>query len=167
MRRNKKILFICQGAVIAAAYTVLTLISHLFGLDAGAFQLRISEALCVLPAFTAAAIPGLYVGCLLSAVLTGAVWLDVLVGPIATLLGALGAYFICRTGNMRCKYFVPLPTLVANTLIIPPVLAFGYSLEAALPYLWICVGVSELLSAYVLGLLFYTTLDKRRNQIFF
>ncbi len=167
MRRNKKILFVCQGAVIAAVYTVLTLVSHLFGLDAGPFQLRISEALCVLPAFTAAAVPGLYVGCLLSAVLTGAVWLDIIIGPIATLLGALGAYFVCRKGGSCCKYLVSLPTLAANTLLIPPVLAFGYSIEKALPYLWLSVGVSELLSACVLGMLFYGALDKRRNQIFF
>ncbi len=167
MQKNKKILFLCQGAVIAAIYTALTLLSHIFGLGSGAVQLRISEALCVLPAFAPAAIPGLYVGCLLSALLTGAVWLDVLIGPVATLIGALGAYIICR-GNVRGKkYIVALPTLLSNTLLIPPVLAYGYGIQTALPLLYLTVGVSELLSAYVLGVFFYSALDKRRNQIFF
>ncbi len=163
MRRNKKILYICQGAAVAAIYAALTLAAQLVGLGAGVLQLRISEALCVLPAFIPAAIPGLYVGCLLSALLSGAVWLDVLVGPIATLIGALGAYAL---GN-REKYLVPLPTLAANTLLVPPVLAYGYAVETALPLLYLSIGISELLSAYVLGIVFYGALDKRRNHIFF
>ncbi len=163
MRRNKKILFVCQGAVIAAIYAVLTLLAHLFGFDAGVVQLRISEALCVLPAFTAAAIPGLYVGCFLSALLTGAVWLDVLIGPIATLIGAFGAYLLRSKG----KYLVPLPTLLSNALLIPPVLAYGYGINVALPLLYLGIGVSECISAYVLGIFFYGALDRRKNQIFF
>ena len=57
--RNKKVLFITQGAVIAAIYVVLTYIVSLLGLTNGVIQVRLSEALTILPVFTPAAIPGL------------------------------------------------------------------------------------------------------------
>ncbi len=162
MKRNVKSLFICQGAIIAAIYVVLTYAARIFGLDAGVIQLRISEALCVLPALTSAAIPGLYLGCLLANLLSGAMWLDVLFGPIATLLGALGAYAL-----RRHKWLVPLPTVAANTLIIPFVLAYGYGAQASVPVLMLTVGVGECLGAYVFGMCLLCAICKRRKQIFF
>ena len=64
--RNKKVLFLTQAAVIAAIYVVLTIFISAFNLASGAIQVRISEALTILPFFTPAAIPGLAIGCLLS-----------------------------------------------------------------------------------------------------
>ena len=84
---NKKIKFITQAAVIAALYTVLTFIANALGLANQAIQVRISEALTILPVFTPAAIPGLFAGCLLSNVLTGCALLDVVFGSLATLIG--------------------------------------------------------------------------------
>ena len=78
--RNKKVLFITQGAVIAAIYVVLTYIVSLLGLTNGVIQVRLSEALTILPVFTPAAIPGLVVGCVISNILTGAVIWDVIFG---------------------------------------------------------------------------------------
>ena len=69
--RNKKVLFLTQAAVIAAIYVVLTIFISAFNLASGAIQVRISEALTILPFFTPAAIPGLAIGCLLSNLLTG------------------------------------------------------------------------------------------------
>jgi uncharacterized membrane protein len=66
----KRSLFITQSAVIAALYVALTLVSNALGLANGAIQLRVSEALTVLPAFMPAAVPGLVVGCLISNLLT-------------------------------------------------------------------------------------------------
>ena len=71
--RNKKVLFLTQAAVIAAIYVVLTIFISAFNLASGAIQVRISEALTILPFFTPAAIPGLAIGCLLRNLLTGAV----------------------------------------------------------------------------------------------
>ena len=161
MKRKSKILFLCQGAVIAAAYVVLTYITHLFGLDAGMIQLRASEMLCILPMFTTAAIPGLYVGCLLANLLTGAVWLDVLAGPVATLLGALGTYAL-----RKCKWLAPLPPIAANTIIVPFVLAYGYGVEQAIPLMMLTVGVGEILSVYLLGMIFYFAVYKQAPRIF-
>lgn len=91
--RNKKVLFITQGAVIAAIYVVLTYIVSLLGLTNGVIQVRLSEALTILPVFTPAAIPGLVVGCVISNILTGAVIWDVIFGSLATLIGAVGTSF--------------------------------------------------------------------------
>ena len=90
--RNKKVLFLTQAAVIAAIYVVLTIFISAFNLASGAIQVRISEALTILPFFTPAAIPGLAIGCLLSNLLTGAAGYDVVFGSLATLLGAVGTY---------------------------------------------------------------------------
>lgn len=92
MKKNNSILLLdlTQGAMIAALYVVLTFIANLAGLASSVIQLRLSEALTILPVFTAAAVPGLAVGCVLANLLTGcAVW-DVVFGSLATLIGAIG-----------------------------------------------------------------------------
>ena len=160
-KANSRTVFLCQGAIIAAIYVVLTYLTHLFGLDAGAVQFRVSEMLCILPVFTAAAIPGLYLGCFLSNLLTGAVWLDVLIGPVATLLGALGTYAL-----RRYKWLAPLPAVLSNTLIVPFVLAYGYGVQQAIPLMMLTVGIGEMLSVYVLGMILYFSLRKRAGRIF-
>ena len=155
--KKSKTLYLCQAALVAALYVVLTYVARLFGLDSGVIQLRFSEALCILPIFLPAAIPGLYVGCLISNILVGAIWMDILVGPIATLIGALGTYAL-----RRHVWLAPLPPILANTLLIPPVLAFGYGVEQAIPFLMLTVGIGEILSAGVLGTLLYFSLKKTK-----
>ena len=161
MKRRSKTIFLCQGAIIAAIYVVLTYVTHMFGLDSGVIQLRVSEMLCILPMFTPAAIPGLYLGCLLANLLTGAVWLDIIAGPIATLLGALGTYAL-----RKYKWLAPLPPIIANTVIIPFVLAIGYGMEQAIPLMMLTVGVGEVLSIYLLGMMFYFAVRKQAPKIF-
>ena len=161
MKRNSKIIFLCQGAIIAAIYIVLTYVAHMFGLDAGVIQIRLSEMLCILPMFTTAAIPGLYLGCLLANLLTGAVWLDILVGPVATLIGALGTYAL-----RKYKWLAPIPPILSNAIIVPFVLAYGYGMEQAIPLMMLTVGAGEILSIYLLGMIFYHAIQKRANVIF-
>ena len=119
--RNKKVLLIVQAALIAAIYVVLTYFISAFNLASGAIQVRISEALTILPVFTPAAIPGLFIGCLLSNLLTGCMPLDVVFGSLATLIGACGTYAL-----RKHKWLAPLPPIVANTVIVPFVLAYVY-----------------------------------------
>lgn len=161
LKTRRKIQSICEAGLIAALYTVLTCCVGALGLANGAVQFRISEALCVLPFFTPAAIPGLTVGCLLSNLLTGCIWQDVIFGTLATLLGALGAYAL-----RRVFWLVPLPTVVANTVIIPFVLAYGYHMEEGLPFLMLTVGIGEILSAYVAGLILFGALKKYQRVLF-
>ena len=160
-RSRDHVRFLCYGAIIAALYTVLTCLAGALGLASGVIQLRLSEGLCILAAFTPAAIPGLTVGCLISNLITGCLPTDVLFGTLATLIGALGGWLL------RGKpYLVPLPTVLANTLIVPFVLAYAYHAEGGLAFFFLTVGIGELLSAYVLGLLLYPTLKKHRIHLF-
>ena len=147
--------------LVAALYVVLTWLCALVGLDKGVIQLRLSEALCVLPAFTGAAVPGLFVGCLLANLLTGSALPDVVFGSLATLIGALGAYLLRRR-----KWLVPLPTVLANALIIPFVLRFAYGAEGTIPYFMLTVGAGEVISAYICGMLLYAALVRQKVQLF-
>ena len=150
-----------RGGIIAALYVVLTLIAGALGLANHAIQLRFSEALCVLPFFLPEAVPALFIGCFLSNLLIGAPLFDILFGSLATLLGALGARLL-----RRYRLLVPLPTVLANAAIIPPVLIFAYGVEDAYLFLLATVTAGEVLSAYVLGLLLLYTLEKRCKGLF-
>ena len=156
-----RIRYLCYAAMIAAVYTVLTYVIGSFGLANGVIQLRLSEALCILPVFLPAAVPGLTVGCFLSNLLLACPWQDVVFGTLATLLGAVGARLL-----RRCPLLAPLPTVLSNTLIVPFILAFVYRAEEGLPFLFLSVGLGELLSAYVCGILLWSVLKKRANRLF-
>lgn len=156
MNRTSPARALTLGAVIAALYVALTFLAAQLGLSSGAIQLRLSEALCALPIFFPAAIPGLAVGCLLANLLTGCVVLDVIFGPVATLLGALGTRALRRHPRLAL-----LPPILSNMLIIPWVLRFGYGMPDAIWWMCLTVGLGELLSAGVLGNLLYLGLKKR------
>ncbi|MBO5372782.1 MAG: QueT transporter family protein [Lachnospiraceae bacterium] len=159
--RNKKAQFITQAAMLAALYVVLTLFANGLGLANYAIQVRFSEALTILPYFTPAAIPGLTAGCLISNLLTGCMPLDVVFGTLATLLGAVGSYML-----RKWKWAVPIPPIIANTLIVPFVLAYVYQFEGSIPYFMLTVGIGEIISCGVLGMIFMGILNKYRSVIF-
>lgn len=151
--KSKKLVFICQAAVIAALYVVLTYVFSAFA--SGVIQVRVSEALTILPAFTPAAIPGLVIGCLLSNTLTGCVLLDIIFGSVATLIGALGSYAL-----RRHTWLVPIPPIVSNMIIVPFVLRYAYGATDAFPFMIATVGAGEIISCYLLGMLLYGALKK-------
>ena len=157
----KKTHFITHAALIAALYVVLTYVANSLGLARGAIQVRFSEALTILPFFTPAAIPGLFIGCILSNSLTGCVIWDIIVGSIATLLGAIGTYAL-----RKHKWLAPLPPVLSNILIVPFVLAYGYGVPGGIPYLMATVGAGEVISCYVFGMILLLTLNKYRNILF-
>ena len=152
-----------RAAVIGALYVILTMVSHIFGLDSGmlpfGIQCRISEVLCLLPLFCPEAVAGLTVGCLVSNLLVGGLWQDVVFGTLATLLGALGALAFTRARG-RMRLLATLPTVLANGIIIPFVLKFAYGLEDAWWIFVISVTAGELLSATVIGALFLPVFDR-------
>lgn len=162
MKKNQSTTYLTQAAAIAALYVVLTLLANALGLANYSIQVRFSEALTILPIFTPAAIPGLFVGCLLSNILTGCIFWDIIFGPIATLLGAFGT----RLLRKKNKCLATLPPVLSNTIIVPFVLAFSYKFEGSLPYFMFTVGIGEILSCTVLGLILYSVLYKYRKQIF-
>ncbi len=158
---NKKVRFLTQAAMTAALYVVLTFIAAALGLANQAIQVRFSEALTILPAFTPAAIPGLFIGCILSNLLTGCALYDIIFGSIATLIGALGTYAL-----KKYKYLTPLPPIAANTIIVPFVIKYVYQTDGAIPFFMLTVGIGEIISCGVLGLILFTALQKQKRNIF-
>lgn len=156
---NKKVVFICQAAMIAALYVVLTYAAS--GLASGVIQVRFSEALTVLPYFTPAAIPGVVIGCLISNLLTGCAILDIIFGTLATLIGAVFTRLLRKN-----KWLVPLPPILSNTIIVPWVLRFAYGMNEAIPYMMLTVGVGEIISCGILGMILLFALEKSGKNIF-
>ena len=154
---------VSRAAVIGALYVILTMISHIFGLDSGmlpfGIQYRISEALCLLPLFAPEAVAGLTVGCLIANLLVGGLWQDIVFGTLATLLGALGTRAFVRTRGWK-RLLATLPTVLANGIIIPLVLKLAYGLADAWWIFVISVTAGELLSATALGALLLPVLDR-------
>lgn len=164
MKKNKKIRFLTDAAIIAALYVVLTYLTSLLGLASGAIQCRLSEALCILPVFTPAAIPGLFVGCIISNIVTGSSLLDVIFGSIATLLGAYVTYLISK--KELSAFFYSLPTVFSNTLIVPLVLKFAYGFEGSLLFFVATVGAGEIISCTIFGTVLYCSLKKYSKYLF-
>lgn len=158
--KNKNTRYLVQGAAIAAIYVVLTV---LFApLSFGNIQIRFSEALTVLPFFTPAAIPGLFVGCIIANILGGAIPADIICGSLATLLGAFVTYKL----RERSKYLAPLPPILANTLIVPFVLFYGYGMNLPIPFMMFTVGIGEVVSCGILGMIVLLALERYEHVIF-
>ena len=160
-KQSSKIIYITQAALIAALYTVLTMLAAGFDLASGAVQVRFSEALTILPFFTPAAIPGLTIGCLLSNTLTGCALPDIIFGTLATFLGAVGS-FALRKNRWLCA----LPPIISNMLIIPFILTYAYHIPGGVPLFMLTVGLGELISCMVLGQLLLQVLLPLRGKIF-
>lgn len=167
-RRNQNVTSLVTAAMIAALYVVLSFLSHAFGLASGAIQIRISEALTILPIFTSAAVPGVTIGCLLFNLLSGAAMPDIVFGPIATFLGALISRHIAKRlkGKSFAPFLVPLPPIFANACIIPWVLKTAYGIPDAYWYLFATVGIGETLSCGVFGLILYFALKPFQRILF-
>lgn len=160
--KNKNVTFITQAGVIAALYVVLTLLANALGLANYAIQVRFSEALTILPFFTPAAIPGLFVGCLLSNIITGCAPMDVVFGSLATLAGAIGTYQL-----RKHRWLTPIPPIVANIIVVPLVLAYVYQFEGSLLYFAVTVGIGEVISCGVLGMVLLNVLNKNAHILFY
>ena len=150
-----------RGALIAAMYVGLCYVSTIFGLSSGVIQFRLAEVLCILPVFMPEAIPGLFIGCLLSNVIAGGVIWDIIFGSIATLIGAIGAYLLRKVPE-KIKWVATLPTLVANMIIVPFVLMYAYGIEEGFAFLAFTVGLGELVCGVIGGtVLYYSMKDAK------
>lgn len=155
--------YLAQGAMVAAIYTVLTLLAAAWGLAYGPVQFRFSEALTILPVFTPAAIPGLTLGCLLSNIFSGYGVYDMIFGTLATLLSALATRWLRNIRFKNLPVLAPLPPVLFNAVIVgaeivclsPTGFAWGAFWSTALS-----VGAGELAVCYVLGLPLAAALEK-------
>lgn len=157
--KENKVLFLTHAALIAAIYVVLCIVFA--PISYGEIQVRIAEALTILPFFTPAAIPGLFVGCFLSNMIAGNIMMDMIFGSLATLIGALGTWYL-----RRYRILGLLPPIAANTLIVPYVLCLGYGLNLPIPFLMMTVGIGEVIAVGVLGSMLRSVLSHYKGMIF-
>lgn len=165
-RGRRSIQHLCANGVIAALYVALTMLSMAAGLDSGVIQLRLGEILCILPLFIPSSVAGLTAGCLLSNFLCAALWQDLVFGTLATLLGALlcaALGFFYRRGCRFLFWLSPLPNVLANSLLIPFVLAYAYGAEGSIPFFMVTVGAGELLAGGMSIALFYALRKRMPN----
>lgn len=158
--RRAKTASITHAAIIAALYIVLTFFANALGLANYAIQVRFSESLTILPYFTSSAIPGLFIGCLLSNILTGCTLPDIVFGSIATLAGAIITYTL-----RRYKWAAPVGPILSNALIIPFVLLYAYGIQP-LWFSFLTVALGEIISCGILGMILLNTLEKYRSALF-
>ena len=137
------------AGIIAALYAVLSYFSSVFGVAYGPIQCRFSEALCVLPFFTPAAVPGLFLGCLVSNLLSPYGALDIIFGSLATLTAAVW------TARVRRRWLAPLPPVVCNAVLVGAVITLQQVSSdlflGAFLYNALTVGLGEALACYALG----------------
>lgn len=158
--QQNKVLFVAQAAMIAAIYVVLTIVGA--SLAFGPIQVRFSEALTILPVFTPAAVPGVFLGCLISNITAGCLLPDIIFGSLATLIGAIFTWML----RDKSKYLAPLPPIIANALVVPFVLKYAYMEPLSIPFMMLTVGIGEIVSCGVLGLCLHTALARYKNVIF-
>lgn len=164
-KNNLSVRYTVRGAAVAALYALLTLITTVFGLSSGVIQLRLSEALCILPLFMPEAVVGLFVGCLISNMMVpGVVIWDVIFGSVATLIGAVGARMLRKLPD-KLVWVATLPTVGANVLIVPLVLIFAYGVPDAYWFICLTVGIGEILSATVFGFILYHVIKRSGIKI--
>ena len=148
-----------RGALIAAAYATLSYLSA--PLTFAFFQFRLSEALCVLPIFLPEAIPGLFIGCIISNYISGCVLWDIVFGSLATLIGAFFARALAKLPH-KLMFVTTLPTVFANAIIVPFVIMYAYGSPESYWFLFATVMVGELVTATLVGTLLYYQLHKRK-----
>ncbi len=158
--KSQKLMLLVRAAMIAALYVVLTFIANAMGIASQVIQIRFSEALTILPYFTPAAIPGLFIGCLLANILTGCAVPDIVFGSLATLIGAFFTYKLRKN-----KWLAPVPPILSNVMIVPFVLLYAYGVRP-LWFSFITIAVGEAISCGLLGMLLLFTLNKYRSALF-
>jgi len=143
--------YLTHAALIAAVYAALTIL--LAPISFGQQQLRVAEALAIMPAFTPAAIPGLFVGCLIANTVSFYGVPDLIFGSLATLLSAWLAYIIARftreRGALLQAALIPLPAVCVNTVVIGVMIAVLSGVPVQVSMLGVLIG--QLLSCYGLG----------------
>ncbi len=159
MKNKDFTLYLTRAGMIAAIYVILTMLSAFMGLSGGVVQLRLSEAMCLLPLIFPEAVVGLTLGCAIANLITGCVFWDIAFGSVATLIGALGAYLMRKIAKEH-DFLATIPTILANAIIVPFVLMWAYGVEDGYWFLFMTVGIGEVISAGVLGTILYRNLKK-------
>ena len=168
MYRGRKV-FIIQMIVIAVMYTLITVLENKFfggkvdsGITKGIIQLRLADTLTVLPVFTPAAIPGLFLGCLATNKVIGCHNLDIIFGSLATLAGAVGTFAVRKK-----RFLAPIPPIVINMIIVPLMFTYVYRFDDRPFWQYVMfIAISGIISCGVLGIAFMLGLDDYKDKLF-
>ncbi len=124
----------------------------------GLIQFRIAEALTVLAFYTPAAVPGLFIGCLLANIIGGLGIIDIVFGSLATLAAAYMTY------KIKNRFLAPLPPVIINALVVGPIVAYYVEVPFYMGMLY--VGLGQLVVCYALGLPLLFSLKPYSNRLF-
>lgn len=154
--KKSSVRFLAEGAVIAAIYATISIIFA--PISSGMFQMRVSEALTVLPAFTPAAIPGLFAGCVIANIIGGNGPIDIIFGSLATLVAAFLSY------KMPKRFLVPLPPVLINAVVVGFILNYVLEVPLLAAMGWVALGQAA--ACYGLGYPLMLQLGKYKDKIF-
>lgn len=155
---NNKTQKIVYAALIAAVYATLTIALSFSSF--GLVQYRVAEALTVLPFFSAAAIPGLFIGCIISNIISPIGIPDLVFGSLATLIGAILTYLIGKSNLKFKKFLAPIPPIIVNGIVIGTLIKLLYVKDIPLWIAMLQVGFGELVCCYGLGLPLILVIEK-------
>lgn len=147
-----------QAGLIAAAYTLLSLV--FYPISFGVYQVRVAEALTVLPFLSRAAVPGLFIGCLLANLFGGLGWQDVVFGSLLTLLAAVLTRAVALLIRSRYAWLLaPVPPVLVNalgvSLYLAPIIGVGYWFAVQM------IGIGQLVACGLIGLPLLRLLQSR------
>lgn len=162
MKKRIGVKQLAWGALIGAMYAFITYAA--LPLSSDLIQLRVSEALCILPYFTFSAVPGLFIGCVIGNILcASAIW-DVVFGSLATLAAAYLTYLMGRRKINR--FLAPLPAVVLNALVIGALFSYVYQIGAPFAVCAAYVGAGQALACYALGMPLFFIIDRLKDKLF-
>lgn len=150
---SMKVKKITAAAIIAAVYAAISLV--LSPISFGIIQCRVSEALTIMPLIMPEAVPGLFIGCLLANLISGAVWYDVVFGSLATLVAAFLTY------KSKNKWVGATYPVVVNAIIVGVYLGIFYNLPVF--YAIICVAIGQAIACYGIGIPLLVYIQKKFN----
>lgn len=156
---------ICRAGIIASVYFILTYFFQ--AISFGPIQLRVSEALTILPLFFIESVPALFIGCLISNFFSGFLVFDIAIGAPTTLVAAVVTYYIGKFVKGKHLRFVlgAIPPIVANAFAVPFVILLSGGLEYTYMVQAIIIGAGQALAIYALGgLLYYSIYSLKENN---
>ena len=155
---------LARAGVIAGIYIVISLIT--FPIASGAVQLRLSEGLCILPLIYIEAVPALFIGCLLSNVITGCAILDVFLGSVVTLVSAVLTFFagkIIKQVALKILLGGIFPVML-NALTLPIIWVWCYGAPEYIYFIQAGILlIGQAVSVYAVGTPLYLSIKKLNN----
>ncbi len=156
---ENKAKYLAVAGIIAAIYVVLVQVFAFMGF--GPIQFRVAEALTIMPYFTPAAVPGLFIGCLMANLLGGAMMADVVFGSLTTLVAAFLSYKLRKK-----RFFVGLPPVVLNAIVIPFILKYSYGVPEGIPFMMLTILAGQAIAVYGLGAPLLLALEPLKGRLF-